>query len=218
MSLTFTEAGIEGKTVSTSGFDKQIVILNGPPGCGKDTLADGTHKYFGQRQMFKNALYDLTFTHFGLDSTLLEFEYFKDMLCNDRVLKELPNKLFEYEGKWLSPREALIHTSEVIAKPLFGDDVFGKYLSDKLTASRVIITDGGFDAEIESLRKLGYFIKIVQLHGRGNFDGDSRGYISKEGYDITTYRVLLEDDNIKEGVNSIIDIVKRPLVGDVLYG
>jgi hypothetical protein len=216
MSLTYTEAGIEGKIV-TDGFDKQIIILNGPPGCGKDTIADGLKRYVGQRVMFKDSLYELTYMHFGLDATL-EYDYFKYTLCNDRILKEMPSKLFEKDGVWMSPREALIHTSEEIAKPLFGDDVFGNALGEKLRRSIVVVTDGGFEGEIEALKNRGYFIKIVQLHGRGNFDNDSRNYVEKNGRDISTYRVSLEDGNIQSGINNVLSIIKRPLVGGAIYG
>jgi hypothetical protein len=193
-------------------FKKQIIILNGPPGCGKDTIADGLKRYVGQRVMFKDSLYELTYMHFGLDATL-EYDYFKYTLCNDRILKEMPSKLFEKDGVWMSPREALIHTSEEIAKPLFGDDVFGKSLGEKLRRSIVLVTDGGFEGEIESLKNRGYFIKIVQLHGRGNFDNDSRGYVEKNDKDISTYRVLLEDDKIVAAVSALFEIIKKPLHG-----
>jgi hypothetical protein len=190
---------------------KQIIILNGPPGCGKDTLAEQVLGRSEHVLRFKDSLYDLTYHHFGVGNHC-KYEYFVDTMCNDRVLKETPTKLLEKEGKWFSPREALIETSENVAKPLFGKGVFGQALAERINKRDNfinIISDGGFKEEMEELRHLGYKVKIIQLHGRGSFDNDSRDYVEIDDDVYTTMRIMLREGEIAEGKESLIKAIKE---------
>lgn len=77
------------------------VVLNGPPGCGKDTLANMLSRdgVFVKHQ-FKDALYEHTAKHFQVD--LDKFIKF----ASDRDLKD-SKSLAGLGGR--TPRQALIH-------------------------------------------------------------------------------------------------------------
>lgn len=153
-----------------------IIILNGPPGSGKDTIAN----YFVDHHedyitdSFKSALYFETVAYFGLN-----LEQFTERHSN-RKLKEIPYHF--YKGVLLSTREMLIHVSEKIIKPFFGQDHFGRMKgSEWLSSSKdIIISDGGFVDETNAVcDKVGFEnVLIVRLVREGyDFSGDSRDYI-----------------------------------------
>lgn len=154
---------------------KTCVILNGPPGCGKDTIA-GVLTGFGFKQAeMKRELYVQTARIFDVDVEELHRR------ATDRELKEQP-----WLGK-LSPRDMLIHASEEIIKPCHGKDFFGlaaaKHLSNEATFSfgrpfRAVFSDGGFREEIAPLVEKFDSVLIVRLHREGyTFKGDSRSYL-----------------------------------------
>ncbi|QFG06668.1 putative ATP-binding protein [Proteus phage Myduc] len=154
------------------------VILNGPPGCGKDTLANLQAKKDSIiKRQFKDALYAHTAKYFnvGLD----EFIHF----ASDRVLKDSLS-LSGLHGR--TPRQALIHVSEDIYKPRYGSDYFGKVEADNIrelkgrmdSSFTVIYPDGGFTDEVVAIEPEFDVIVIVRLHRDGfDFSNDSRDYI-----------------------------------------
>ena len=163
-----------------------VTILNGPPSSGKDTLADmlieeakaggvsNTHHL-----RFKDVLYQETAEHFDVPvGYLIE-------VASDTIQKEKP--LSALQGK--TPREALIHVSENIIKPLHGDDYFGKKTKQKMLSlvsgdefelNYFVISDSGFYEELYALcgPHLNNF-SFVKIHREGcSFKGDSRKYLS----------------------------------------
>ena len=83
----------------------RAVILNGPPGSGKDTLADAFASAFStERRAFKDGLIDLT-----ADLLLVDRDWFR-LVCADRDEKETPKE--QLGGR--SPRQALIYVSEEV--------------------------------------------------------------------------------------------------------
>jgi len=81
----------------------------------------------------------------------------------------------------LSIRQAMIYVSEVIIKPRFGSDYFGKARMSKMNHDGVYV-DGSaaFVDEIDPLiNELGQEnILLIRVHREGyTFDGDSRSYI-----------------------------------------
>jgi hypothetical protein len=82
----------------------------------------------------------------------------------------------------LSIREAMIYVSEVICKPRFGDDFFGRARAAKLIPQLTYIDDScGFVEELPPLiERVGQDnILLIRIHRDGcTFDGDSRKLIS----------------------------------------
>lgn len=171
-----------------------VVILNGPPGSGKDTLARIMSKVFnshGHYMFFKEALYKESVTwlnEVGIKTTLEKFV----RMASDEINKEykcypqMPS--FYVKGndndtgslEW-SPRMVLQHVSENIIKPKYGNDFFGiKALEamENIPKSQVVIfSDGGFVDEINSVASEHKTI-VINLSRRGkSFGNDSRNYV-----------------------------------------
>ena len=169
-------------------MSKQIIILNGPPRIGKDTLRNKMTDWYRERSItvnrasFKESLIKLTCDFYNVD-----IEWFVALYeCVNgagEYWKDSPNKVFG--GK--SPRQALIHVSENVIKPTFGKGTFGTLLGQSLKDGITIIADGGFTEEVyglweaidyKSCRNMDEII-IVKLVEQGfTFDNDSRSYIS----------------------------------------
>lgn len=183
----------------------KLVVLNGPPNCGKDAAGTYLEKYMhGTVNLvsFKKPIFDIVLSLFPIT----EEEFFS--LYNDRKGKESPSNFLritlpEYVRLCrvmnrdagltngfaplpntvpISPRDAMIYASECIAKPLFGGEVFGERLLSQLKEGVInVATDGGFQEEVSpSIRKLGEdHVHIVRIYRPDHdYAGDSRGYLS----------------------------------------
>lgn len=156
------------------------LILNGPPGVGKDTLADMLVPLGFQKHQFKEQLYRDTSAFFLVNHhELLQ-------RATSRVLKEQPwDKLIlqldETIHQVLTPREALIHVSENVIKPNYGKDYFGQAAAArcrKQNAEFAVFADGGFASELPPLVEAFDYVGIVRLHREGfDFQNDSRSYL-----------------------------------------
>lgn len=153
---------------------KRIILLNGPPGCGKDTIgriissACGAleEKFASPLKQSVPHIYDIkpSFWRNNMDI---------------HGVKDQPHPLLFDK----SPRDVQIAISEALLKPLHGEDVFGKIMANKLNASaavNIVITDSGFQAEAEHL--VDVFgpdsIMVWNIHRKGcSFDGDSRDWV-----------------------------------------
>lgn len=158
---------------------KQVVILNGAPNSGKDTIADVLADTYGWAHVrFKDILYRETaeYFHIALDTMI--------RLCTDRDLKEKKTSLLN----GYSPRGALIHVSEEVIKPAQGPAYFGEVLSKRLTDAPwpgpVVISDGGFYEELIPMCD-DHEVCLIGLFREGcTFDGDSRDYLSLRDGDV----------------------------------
>jgi hypothetical protein len=157
----------------------KIVLFNAPPHCGKDTLADMfIADYNCPKVQFKDALYKETANFYGIAVEVMV------ELATARDTKEVPHHYFDN----LSPRGALIHVSEDIIKPVFGDTYFGKKTADALlqkealNVAYIVVPDSGFSAELVPLaEEFGTMVTVVRLHREGyDFTGDSRSYLTDE--------------------------------------
>lgn len=159
---------------------KVVVLFNAPPNAGKDFAADYFNRKYGYYSAsMKKFLYEATKLFYELSVSDM------DMFSN-RLLKE--KKTTRLGGK--SPREALIHVSENVIKPLFGQDIFGRRaVEDIAVFPNVTFSDCGFVAEaitlIDSYPDAA--IHLVEITADGcSFEGDSRSYIynalNKAGY------------------------------------
>lgn len=154
----------------------KVIILNGPAGCGKDTLARALVEMGLAKGVasFKNPMFNIAMAALGQDA----YREFLDGY-DDRARKEKPEGFLN----GLSRRQFMIAISEQFIKPVFGDDYFGKYLAGNLPDGDevFVVSDGGFASEVTPIVAAGHDVRIVRLHRDGHtFEGDSRGYL----YDI----------------------------------
>lgn len=159
-----------------------IMVLNGPIGSGKDAIGAEVKNLVGAYDCllasFKEELYKYTRDAFGV--TLEQIYEWQA----DRVFKELPRP--ELGGK--SIRQALIHTSETLVKPVYGNQIFGTQLGVNIMhewprPKLWVITDSGFNAELIGLCtrvQPTYNVGVVKLYRKGCEYGpnDSRNYLS----------------------------------------
>lgn len=171
--------------MSTAG--KVIVIFNGPPGSGKDFAAKAMAERFGVPHFEMKAA--LRKTAHAMVAVQMEYKHLDTkghelakVLCDEmEYTEDFKNTVYSgYFGNrtW---RQFLIHISEDIMKPIFGADVFGRAaakLVREMDADLCFFSDGGFQEEVEELRKEGTVI-VFQLERAGcTWGGDSRGYIN----------------------------------------
>lgn len=200
-----------------------IIILNGPPGAGKDTLGNELMKQLTDAHMhvihgrIKDILYRGTYNRYK------DLGSYDDWvkLCNDPALKEVPKE--NLNG--LSPRGALIHESENIIKPQYGEggvveqycELLREQLPVDIANTVVVFTDGGFAYETNVIKS--YFayaqVDIVRIVKTGkNFKNDSREFIPKPSYIVDNDTELTE---ISHWVDCIIQATFAPR-NKLMYG
>lgn len=153
---------------------QRLLILNGPPGCGKDTLAAWFAAHYKWNHVeFKARLFAITRAVYNVSQTEWDSIY-------TRELKEKPTPLLNRK----SPREALIYVSEHVIKPAYGDQFFGKELIKSLNNGISICSDGGFIDEVFPCSDvLGVDkIAVIAISRDGcTYAGDSRSYLPRVG-------------------------------------
>lgn len=204
----------------------KALIYNAPPNAGKDTMAEITSAITGADHLeFKAHLYHCTATIFNIP--VEEFV----RVASDRDLKGVPDKRLQlsYSGYkllceitgaiparltsmvCLTPREALICTSELIIKPHMGDQYFGKMAAQSIPEYGGVFSDGGFDAElIPTVQKLGrenVFVVQFTAPWADSFVGDSRNFLNTPT-GVATIR-LINDKTPKEFVNTVLAWIKE---------
>ena len=149
----------------------QLILFNGPPGCGKETVVRELTPY-------------LKFTHLKFAAPI------KRMACG----------LLNCDMRWLEAnkdtyimplgynckvtlRQFLIDLSEKFFKPLYGNDVFGNILwteAKNAANKHVLVSDCGFNSEVDRVVHSAGRANciIVRIHRNGHtFSGDSRSYL-----------------------------------------
>ena len=189
---------------------KQVIILNAPPHSGKDTIADLLVKNFNAtKQEFKEALYEATANHYGLDINTYK------ALATNRILKDSEEtSFFEEEGK--TYRQGLIHVSENIIKPMYGADYFGVKAAQKLVDGINAFSDGGgWWPELAPVAEVADQVIICRLYRNGyTFAGDSRDYYSKTTMpqhlksNTKIYDIHLEENKPLAAVDAIEGLLK----------
>lgn len=149
-----------------------IIIFNGPPGSGKDHACEVLSKEFGLgfiHLSFKYELFKAVINYYNVDKNWFMEGY------NDRKRKDEPEPLLNF----LSRRQAMIHVSEDIIKPQYGNDYFGKMSSKAIKQGHhYCFSDGGFPVESIPLINTGEEVILFQLMRDGcDFSQDSRKYM-----------------------------------------
>ncbi len=154
----------------------KLIILNGPPGCGKDTIARLFVKQLMHTELrFKGELVRVALLIARISEVTWNERY------NNRALKEAPWDLLG----GLTQRQYLIKVSEEWIKPVFGKGYFGKALANEAAAlgRDVVVSDGGFIEEVGAvIAGTDHEIHVVRLHRQGfTYEGDSRSYVYNSG-------------------------------------
>ena len=185
----------------------KIVGFNGPPGSGKDTIAEAvgaellstyganTVRYIKFAGVLKKAVSALFLLND--DDYMFYFETSEKDEVQDR-----------FYGK--KPRDLLISLSEEWFKPKFGKDIIGKIIQDEIDAmipfssnnDYVFITDVGFLDEISYyINEDKYNFTLVKLNRSGaNYTGDSRDYIKDYGKMYTNDKLSVCVDEILKDI------------------
>lgn len=210
-------------------MNKRVVLLNGPVNSGKGFIAQAlVDRLGGVEQEFKEALYIATADLFKLD-----LEEFK-ALATDRVLKEQTKywlhfteyeKLCDFLGREyddsesllvkISPRDALIYTSEIVMKPQEGADYFGIKASEKMVEGNNYVSDSGFKEEamvqVDTFGKENVLLVRIYRDDCAFSSQDSRSYINLDDVGIATLD-LDNNRDINEVVKDIADFMYVNLV------
>lgn len=187
----------------------KVVVLNAPSRVGKDVGASyltecinsNREPLIAHHREFKYTLFKITADMLGIsvedflvgyNMTVEDYcdtflPIYKDYFLQMGVTwwKDIP--LYSVNNKVMSKRQALIHTSENIIKPNFGEDAFGKMFVNNLPEEGVVfVSDGGFKEEIlpiiDHIGKENLLIIRINREGY-DFSNDSRNYLTKEMFD-----------------------------------
>lgn len=169
----------------------RILLLNGPPRCGKDTLGKLVRSYYPHVSLasFAEPLKRMAWRMGGVPYSRTLAEQVKDQ----------PQECFW--GK--TPRETYIAISEMLCKPFFGQGFFGTLAVEDLKRRQelgegpFLFTDSGFVAETEPLVKEfgARNVRLLHMERAGcNFLSDSRSWIDVPG----VWREKIRNDGSKE--------------------
>lgn len=169
----------------------RILLLNGPPRCGKDTIASILKSHspsFVHQEKFAQPMkrvvpliYSVTLDHWN---NHLDTAANKDLPCS------------EFYGK--TPREVQIALSEEYLKPLHSKTIFGQLLIRRLhmvlggMADCAVISDSGFFEEAaQVVEEFGAEnVQLWRIHREGcDFSKDSRNYVQLKDLGVREYDI-----------------------------
>lgn len=182
-----------------------VVVLNGPPGSGKDSIAEAS--YFEHKSV-KAQLLRITFALFDIDRREWDMRYDN----REENLKEVPWDILPVDpktGTHHSQRSLLIYISEDVIKPHFGQDYFGDYAASSIKASGMhcIFSDGGFKAELESICKVADKVLLVHLSREGcEWGMDSRSYLEMKAPNLKTVEIA-NNGSVVDAVCKIMESI-----------
>ena len=153
----------------------RFILLNGPPRCGKDTIASIICRNFPARKYKMTRPMDAALSGlFNIDPVHWSRKFREEL--KDTKCQELLDD---------TPRDALISLSEDWIKQRYGSEALGelaiRFLSSPSTSHITVISDTGFRDEAHPLfRRYGFHnFLLVHVHREGcTFDNDSRSYWS----------------------------------------
>ena len=179
---------------------KTVILINGPPRCGKNTLANFMAErradaiVMGFSDHLKRCVHHV---HLGKDGWGLNPDAFDS-------IKDIPQACLG----GMSWREAYIDFSEKYIKPRFGKKWFGRQLLKEALSQPqplIIIYDSGFVEEVSPLLSCAEIeqISLVHLHRSGtDFSNDSRSYIDLSGAGIQAHKITNDGSPYKLWLSS----------------
>ena len=185
----------------------KIILLNGPPRCGKDTLAELFIRrcFNAAHASFKERLIAITLVIYGVSREQWD-QWYED--------KELPRS--PLGGK--SCREALIFVSEEVIKPKFGDDYFGRAAAQKALGNLrngyayTIFSDSGFPEEALPLCDLvgPRNMMVVRMAREGtDYSIDSRRYLQPQDLPDGVRFVGIDNDSLPQDMlTELVELVE----------
>ena len=193
---------------------RKIIILNGPPGCGKDTLC----KKFIDHLPYSGTGFEAVKGSFAMPlKAILQIQY---NLTDAEVIEydsnhQLKNTSEARFGK-RSWRQCCIDLS-IDMKKQFGQDYFGRHLMDRILKTQInkniIVSDGGFDEEIEPIiKEFGASnVHVIRIERDGfTYQGDSRKYL--DAVKLGAVQHVIENKNLdtylKCGITLILNILE----------
>lgn len=172
-------------TSPTKGPGKKVIILNGPPGVGKDTAANAMCGYISKHAQYMQPRHmkiaePLKKAAHALVDAFPSWDYFDQP--EFAKLKDRPSG--DFMG--MTPRE-LYDKLDVFARTVFGDAFFGMIMRKRMHKAQgcqvVVISNTGPIEEITNI--IDYVqpenVMIIELYSTGkDFPADSdRGYIGE---------------------------------------
>jgi len=209
----------------------RVLILNGPPRSGKDTLSSllfrsGMFQNL-TRGSFKRPLQDIAAAVLGmsLEKFMLDYEKIKDLPCENGFPMTVRELMIKISEDWIKPIAGKryfgdLELKRVSAAEEFKSNYFGtdhNPYAVKVAGTTVVYTDGGFGEEvlpfIESLGPEN--VHIVRIHRKGHtFDMDSRTYLYPEAIPTLKgckFYDIHNDGTELEFLNRFMDVVFFPL-------
>lgn len=197
-----------------------IIILNGPTLCGKGTAYKVIRQLYSAGDgRIKKKLHEIASALFNVPLDLWEQREGKEephpalgvsgvayaqLMRHVKVPDTQPGA-----GPWLlSPRQALIYVSEVICKPAFGADYFGRERAERVSAPGLWVCEsGGFVEEVQMLPP--EEVCIIRIYGRGLFSSeDTRSYIDLPGaFCVEVQNVGTEGEFLRAVVDTVDDFL-----------
>jgi hypothetical protein len=176
----------------------KIILLNGPPGCGKDTIARFLLDYLramGKPVHWLRMSHPIKRAFAGfVNAPIDEFGTVGD---GWEANKDQQSSLLD--GK--TYRQWQIDFSEKFMKPLYGDDVFGRVFAADLAdrpVEYVLVPDCGFHVEAEAIWRYlpeAMTMLIRVMRPGHDFSNDSRSYIFPKCVGISGE--LINDDTLE---------------------
>lgn len=199
-----------------------IIILNGPTLCGKGTAYKVIRQLYSAGDgRIKKKLHEIASALFNVPLDLWEQREGKEaphpaLLVSSDALSRLASTVKvklsgvpRVNGRaMLSPRQALIYVSEVICKPAFGADYFGRERAERVSAPGLWVCEsGGFIEEVQMLPP--EEVCIIRIYGRGRFSPeDTRSYIDLPGaFCVEVQNVGTEREFLRAVVDTVDDFL-----------
>ena len=166
-----------------------IIILNGPPRSGKDTVAALIRRKLVGTKDYKMSM--------PLKACFRAMFNFPNEI-NQRMLEKDKEKPI-LQGHALTPRQFQIDLSEEFMKKRFGSDIFGQLAVrniDKTPSHHITISDVGFMAELwPIIETFGTSVRAIQISRPGtNYDNDSRSDLDFDVLGIEWAELINEND------------------------